>query len=158
MSKITTCLWFKDEAEDAANYYASILPNTRVDRVTCNPADAPGGPEGSVLVVEFTLLGTPMLALNGGVAFEYNECMSLSAECADQAEVDLYWDALIADGKPEQCGWLRDKYNVPWQITPKVLMDIYSAPDKARAARAMRAMMTMVKIDVAKVLEAADGI
>ena len=157
MSKITTCLWFKDEAEDAANYYASILPHTCVNRVTRNHVDAPGGKEGSVLIVEFTLLGTPMLALNGGTTFEYNECMSLSVECADQAEVDRYWDALIADGKPEQCGWLRDKYNVPWQLVPKPLMDLYNDPDKARAASGMQAMLGMVKIDIAKVLEAADG-
>jgi predicted 3-demethylubiquinone-9 3-methyltransferase (glyoxalase superfamily) len=158
MSKLKTCLWFASEAEEVASHYAAILPDTRVDRIVRNPIDAPGGEAGSVLLVEFTLLGTPMVALNGGMSFAYNECMSLVADCADQAEVDLYWNALIAGGHAEQCGWLRDRFNVPWQIVPRSLQEMLSGPDPDRAARAMAAMLTMVKIDIAAVEAAADGI
>jgi predicted 3-demethylubiquinone-9 3-methyltransferase (glyoxalase superfamily) len=158
MSKIAPCLWFDGEAEEAAGFYVSLLPDSRVERVQRNPADGPGGKAGSVLVVEFTLAGQRFLALNGGTRFEYTHAVSFQVDCADQAEVDRLWDALSAGGgAPERCGWIKDRYGVPWQIVPAVLPRMLADPDPAKARRVMQAMLGMAKLDVAALRAAYDG-
>ncbi|MDB5693472.1 MAG: 3-demethylubiquinone-9 3-methyltransferase [Alphaproteobacteria bacterium] len=150
MAKITPCLWFDGVAEDAANFYTSLLPGSRIDRVDRAPADNPSTPAGAVLMVAFTLAGQPFLGLNGGPQFPFTEAVSFTIDCEDQAEVDRLWDALTADGgKPVQCGWLKDRYGLSWQIVPKALGRLLGGEDKAGAKRAMEAMLKMVKIDVA---------
>jgi predicted 3-demethylubiquinone-9 3-methyltransferase (glyoxalase superfamily) len=159
MSKITPCLWFDGQAEEAAAFYTSIFPDSRIDRVNRSPGETPSGPEGMVLTVDFTIAGEPFIALNGGPDFRFNEAISFSIDCQDQAEVDRYWDALIADGgEPSYCGWLKDRFGVSWQVVPKVLPELINGPDRDRAKRALEAMLTMTKLDVAKIQEAADGI
>jgi predicted 3-demethylubiquinone-9 3-methyltransferase (glyoxalase superfamily) len=158
MSKITPCLWFDGVAEEAASFYTSLLPDSRIDKVQRSPADNPSTREGEVLTVEFTLAGQSFLGLNGGPQFHFTEAVSFIIECEDQAEVDRLWDALIADGgQPSQCGWLKDRYGLSWQITPKALPRLLAGPDKAGAKRAMEAMMEMVKIDVAALERAYGG-
>ena len=157
MSKIAPCLWFADEAEEAAQFYVSLLPDSRIERIQRNVMDSPGGKEGTVLVVEFTLAGQRFLALNGGNRIEYSHAISLYVDCADQAEVDRLWDALSAGGEVVQCGWLRDRYGVPWQIIPNILLRLLGDPDPAKARRVMAAMLEMVKIDVAAIRRAYDG-
>lgn len=157
MSKIAPCLWFDGEAEEAATLYVSLLPDSRIDRVQRNVSDGPAGRAGTVLVVEFTLAGQRFLALNGGTRFEYTHAVSFHIDCADQAEVDRLWDALLQGGKAEQCGWLRDRYGVPWQIVPGVLSRMIADPDIAKAQRVMAAMLQMVKIDIAALQKAYDG-
>ena len=154
MSKITPCLWFDGQAEEAARYYASLLPDSRIDQVVRAPADFPGGSTGSVLTVSFTLAGQPYLGLNGGPQFPFTEAVSFIVNCDDQAEVDRLWEALTAGGAPIQCGWLRDRYGLSWQIIPTRLGELMADPDRAKAGRVMMAMMGMVKIDIAS-LEAA---
>ncbi|MFL6861463.1 MAG: VOC family protein [Allosphingosinicella sp.] len=154
---ITPCLWFDGRAEEAANFYAGLFPDSRVDAVTRSPADYPAGKAGDVITVEFTLMGRPFMGLNGGPAFAFTEAVSFSILCDDQAEVDRYWDALIADGgEASVCGWLKDRFGLSWQVTPKILPRLLADPDRARARRAMEAMMTMGKIDVAAIERAAD--
>ncbi|MFL6857100.1 MAG: VOC family protein [Allosphingosinicella sp.] len=154
---ITPCLWFDGRAEEAANFYAALFPDSRVDAVTRSPADYPAGKAGDVITVEFTLMGRPFMGLNGGPAFAFTEAVSFSILCDDQAEVDRYWDALIADGgEPSVCGWLKDRFGLSWQVTPKILPRLLADPDRARARRAMEAMMTMGKIDAAAIERAAD--
>jgi predicted 3-demethylubiquinone-9 3-methyltransferase (glyoxalase superfamily) len=158
MSKIRPCLWFDGVAEDAANFYVSLLPDSRIDKVMRSPADNPSTREGEVLTVEFTLAGQSFLGLNGGPQFPFTEAVSFIIDCEDQAEVDRLWDALTADGgQPSQCGWLKDRYGLSWQITPKALPRLLAGPDKAGAKRAMEAMMEMVKIDVATLERAYRG-
>jgi predicted 3-demethylubiquinone-9 3-methyltransferase (glyoxalase superfamily) len=157
MSKIAPCLWFDGEAEEAARFYVSLLPDSRIDRVQNNVADSPGGKTGTVLVVEFTLAGQRFLALNGGRRFEYTHAVSFFIDCADQAEVDRLWDGLLEGGAAEQCGWLKDRYGVPWQIVPRVLLRMLADPDPAKAARVMQAMMDMIKIDIAALEKAYRG-
>ena len=158
MAKITTCLWFDGNAEEAANFYISLLPDSRIRSVQLSPADNPSTPEGAVLVVEFTLAGQDFMGLNGGPQFKFSEAVSFIIDCEDQAEVDRLWDALTADGgKPVQCGWLQDRFGLSWQITPRELPKLLADPDPDRARRAMQAMMGMVKIDVAALRKAADG-
>jgi predicted 3-demethylubiquinone-9 3-methyltransferase (glyoxalase superfamily) len=153
--KITPCLWFDGNAEQAVDFYASIFPASSIDDVHRAKAEFPGGEEGSVLLISFTLAGQSYQALNGGAQATFNTSISLSVDCEDQAEVDRYWAALTAGGgKPVQCGWLTDKFGLAWQIVPRRLPQLLSDPDAARAKRVMQAMMQMVKIDVAK-LEAA---
>jgi predicted 3-demethylubiquinone-9 3-methyltransferase (glyoxalase superfamily) len=157
-SKIRPCLWFATEAEEAANFYVSLLPDSRVDRVQRSPVDYPGGKAGAVLVVDFTLAGQGFMALNGGMRVEYTDAVSFQIDCADQAEVDRLWDALTSNGgKPVQCGWLKDRYGASWQIVPRALPQLLADPDQAKAQRAMQAMMQMVKIDVAALQKAAAG-
>jgi len=157
MQKISPFLWFDHQAEEAANFYVSLFPGSKVVRVT-RASDAAPGPTGSVLVVEFELFGQAFKALNGGPTFHFTEAVSFMVDCEDQAEVDHYWDALIADGgAPSACGWLKDKYGLSWQIVPKRLVALLSDPDKAKASRVMAAMMQMGKIDVAKIEAAAAG-
>jgi len=157
MSKISPCLWFDGEAEEAANFYVSLLPNSRVNRVQKNVMDSVSGKAGSVLVVEFTLAGQSFMALNGGRRFEYTHAISLKIECADQAEVDRLWAALSKDGKVEQCGWLKDRYGVSWQIVPAVLPELLADPDPAKAQRVMQAILQMVKLDIAGLKRAHAG-
>ena len=149
MSKIAPCLWFDGEAEQAARFYVSLLPNSRIDHVQKNVTDSPAGKAGSVLIVKFTLAGQRFLALNGGTRFEYTPAISFQVDCADQAEVDRLWDALSAGGSIDRCGWLKDRYGVSWQIVPKVLLDLLGDPDPAKAQRVMQAMLQMVKLDIA---------
>ena len=157
MSKIAPCLWFDGEAEEAAGFYVSLLPDSRIEHVQRNVMDSPGGKAGSVLVVKFTLAGQSFLALNGGTRFEYTHAISFMIECEDQAEVDRLWDALLDGGMAEQCGWLKDRYGVPWQIVPRVLLQLLDDPDPAKAQRVMQAMLGMVKLDIAALRAAHAG-
>ena len=150
MDKITPCLWFDGDAEEAARFYTAIFPDSSIDAVNRSPGETPSGPTGMVLTVDFTLAGQSYIALNGGPEFQFNEAISLSVDCADQAEVDRYWDALLADGGEESvCGWLQDRFGVSWQVTPRRLAEMLKSPDRKAAARALEAMLKMVKIDVA---------
>lgn len=157
MSKIAPCLWFDGEAEEAANFYVSLLPDSRVDHVQTNVIDSPAGKAGSVLVVEFTLAGQRFMALNGGTRFEYTHAISFQVDCADQAEVDRLWNALSDGGSIEQCGWLKDRYGVSWQIVPTVLVKMLRDPDPAKAQRVMQSMLQMIKLDIAGLEAAYDG-
>lgn len=158
MSKVSPCLWFNGEAEAAANFYVSLLPGSRIDRIHRNIIDTPAGKAGTLLFVEFTLAGQSFQALNGGMKVDYTNAVSFSIDCEDQAEVDRLWDALSANGgSPIQCGWIKDRYGVPWQIVPRAMLRLLADPDPARAQRAMQAMMQMVKLDVAELQRAADG-
>jgi predicted 3-demethylubiquinone-9 3-methyltransferase (glyoxalase superfamily) len=157
MSKISPCLWFDGEAEEAAKLYVSLLPDSRIEKVQKNTVDSRAGKAGSVLVVEFTLAGQRFMALNGGKPFDFTHAISFKIDCADQAEVDRYWDALSAGGSVEQCGWLKDRYGVSWQIVPTALVQYLGGPDRTGAQRAMQAMMGMVKLDIAGLKKAYEG-
>jgi predicted 3-demethylubiquinone-9 3-methyltransferase (glyoxalase superfamily) len=158
MTSITPCLWFDGQAEEAADLYVSIFPDSRIDKVTRTPSDYPAGKAGQVITVEFTLAGRPFLGLNGGPEFKFSEAVSFSISCEDQAEVDRYWEALTAGGgEPGPCGWCKDRFGLSWQVVPKALPRLLSDPDRARAARAMQAMMKMKKLDVAELERAAAG-
>ncbi|TAI67818.1 VOC family protein [Bradyrhizobium sp. Leo170] len=158
MSKITPCLWFDGEAEEAAKLYVSLLPDSQIDTVQKNIIDGPAGKAGTVLLVEFTLAGQRFMALNGGMRMEYTHAVSFVIDCADQAEVDRLWDALLANGgKAEQCGWLKDRFGVSWQIVPSVLPKYIGGPDKAGAQRAMQALLGMVKLDIEGLRRAYEG-
>jgi len=157
MSKILPCLWFDGEAEQAAKFYVSLLPDSRIETVQKNTVDSPAGKAGSVLVVEFTLAGQRFMALNGGTRFEYTHAVSFKIDCADQTEVDRLWDALSNGGQVEQCGWLKDRYGVSWQIVPTALVQYLGGPDRAGAQRAMQAMLGMVKLDIAGLKRAYEG-
>ncbi len=148
-SKITPHLWFADKAVEAANFYVSLFPDSRVDSVTPIPADTPSGPAGSVQVVEFTLAGQRFMAINAGPLDPFNHAISFLVSCADQAEVDRLWEALSAGGTIEQCGWLKDRYGLSWQIVPVVLGEMMKDPDRDRARRVMEAMLGMKKLDIA---------
>ena len=155
MSKVTPCLWFDGNAEEAANFYVTLLPDSRVDAVVRAPADNPSTPKGAVLLVKFTLAGQHYLGLNGGPQFKFTEAVSFIIDCEDQAEVDKLWEALIADGgSPGACGWLKDRFGLSWQIVPKVLPELMNTSDRARAQRVMKSMMTMTKLDIAKLSSA----
>jgi predicted 3-demethylubiquinone-9 3-methyltransferase (glyoxalase superfamily) len=159
MSKISPCLWFNGEAEEAANFYVSLLPDSRIETVQRNMMDSISGKAGSVLVVEFTLAGQRFMALNGGMKFDYTNAVSFKIGCEDQAEVDRLWDALCAEGgAPVQCGWLKDRFGVPWQIVPDVMMTYLGGADRAGAQRAMAAMMKMVKLDIEGLRRAYEGV
>jgi predicted 3-demethylubiquinone-9 3-methyltransferase (glyoxalase superfamily) len=159
MSKIIPCLWFDHKAEEAANFYVTLFPDSRVDNVVRSPADNPSMAEGAVLVVEFTLAGQPYIGLNGGPQFPFTEAVSFQVRTEDQEETDRLWEALTANGGAEsQCGWLKDRWGLSWQITPKRLLALMADPDKDRARRAMEAMLQMKKIDIAVVERAADAV
>ena len=159
MSKIAPCLWFDGVAEEAARFYTSIFPDSRVDRVDRAAADNPSVRKDEVLTVEFTLDGRPFIGLNGGPDFKFTEAISFSIDCADQAEVDRYWDALLGGGgEPSVCGWLRDRYGVSWQVIPRQLPEMLNSTDREGAERAMKAMLDMIKIDVEKLREAYEGV
>jgi predicted 3-demethylubiquinone-9 3-methyltransferase (glyoxalase superfamily) len=158
MSKIAPCLWFNGEAEEAAKFYVSMLPDSRIDKIQRNPIDGPAGKAGSVLVVLFTLAGQEFMALNGGQPMEYTHAISLKIDCADQAEVDRLWEGLSSNGgSTSQCGWLKDRYGVAWQIVPSAMLRIFSGSDREGAQRAMSAMMKMTKLDIAALQKAYDG-
>ena len=152
---ITPCLWFAEKAEDAAAFYVSVFPNSRVTTTTHYGhagQDIHGGKPGSVLTVDFELNGQPFTALNGGPLFKFNEAISLQILCDPQDEIDYYWDKLGAGGDPkaQQCGWLKDKFGVSWQVSPAGMADALNDPDRARADRKMAAMLKMKKIDIAE--------
>ena len=152
------CLWLNTDLEEAADFYTSLLPDSRVEQVRRSPADTPSGPAGTVLTVTMTLSGQRFLLVSGGpVDFPFSPAVSFVIETADQAETDRLWDTLIADGgEPSQCGWLTDRYGLSWQITPRRLIELTADPDPERARRAMRAMLSMSKIDIAELERAAD--
>ena len=158
MDKISPCLWFDGNAEEAARFYTSLFPNSHIDAIDGSPADTPSGPAGSIITVNFTLGGRSFIALNGGPDFAFTEAISLSIDCDDQAEVDRYWEALLADGgQPSVCGWLKDRFGLSWQVIPRQLPEMLNSKDRAAARRAMEAMLNMVKIDVAELERAYAG-
>ena len=158
MQKIRPCLWYNYDGEEAANFYVTLFPDSRIDAVERSPADNPSMTEGGVLVVEFTLAGQQYMALNGGPLFPFTEAVSLQVLTEDQEETDRLWSAFLANGGEEsECGWLKDRWGLSWQITPKRMMELLADPDPGKAKRAMEAMMTMVKIDIAEVERAAAG-
>ncbi|SCK53788.1 VOC family protein [Streptomyces sp. WMMB 322] len=147
MQKITTFLWFDDQAEEAVEHYTSVFPDSRVIDVQRYGEAGPGEP-GTVMTIAFELAGQRFTALNGGPEFTFNEAVSLYVDCADQAEVDTYWAKLAEGGEEGPCGWLKDKYGLSWQIVPRVLTELLRDPDPARSARVMKAMLGMRKLDV----------
>jgi predicted 3-demethylubiquinone-9 3-methyltransferase (glyoxalase superfamily) len=159
MSKIAPCLWFDGTAQEAARLYTSLFPDSRIDKIHRAAADNPSTAQGEVLTVDFTLAGVPFIGLNGGPDFQFNEAVSFSIDCADQVEVDRYWDALTANGgEPGQCGWLKDRFGVSWQVVPRQLPEMLDGPDREGAARAMEAMLRMTKIDVDRLRLAYEGV
>lgn len=153
MRKITPFLWFNNTAEEAARFYVSIFKNSRIGRITRYPQGSPG-PAGSVMTVEFTLNGQPFIALNGGPVFKFTEALSFVVRCDTQAEVNRYWQKLAAGGRTQQCGWLKDKFGLSWQIVPTILNKLMADRDPAKAQRVTQAMLKMVKLDI-KELKAA---
>jgi predicted 3-demethylubiquinone-9 3-methyltransferase (glyoxalase superfamily) len=158
MSEITPCFWFDGNAEEAANFYASLFPDSHVDAVHRAPGDYPSGKAGGVLTVEFTLMGRPFTGLNGGPSFKFNEAISFQIPVETQAEADRLADALSAVPEAEQCGWLKDRFGVSWQIVPRQLVSLIGGADPARARRAFDAMMLMKRLDIAALERAADGV
>ena len=158
MFKITPCLWFDGAAREAANFYAALLPDSRVDAVHRAPSDYPSGKAGDVLMVEFTLMGQPFTGLNGGPVFKFNEAVSFQIPVETQTEVDRLSEALSAVPEAEQCGWVKDRFGLSWQIVPRQLTQLISDADPARARRAFDAMMRMKRIDIAALERAADGL
>lgn len=149
MQKITPCLWFDSNGEEAMNFYASVFKDAEILEVNRSPG-AEGMPEGGVLTGRFRIADQELMVLNGGPAFKFNEAVSLSVDCQDQAEVDYYWERLTADGGEESmCGWLKDKFGLSWQIVPRQLGELMGDPDPAKASRVMQAMQQMRKISVA---------
>jgi 2-polyprenyl-6-hydroxyphenyl methylase/3-demethylubiquinone-9 3-methyltransferase len=157
-AKNTICLWYNGDAEEAAQFYARTFPDSSVDAVHRAPGDYPAGKQGDVLTVEFTVMGIPCLGLNGGPNFKHSEAFSFQVATNDQAETDLYWNAIVGNGGQEsECGWCKDKWGLSWQITPVVLTQAYTGPDRAAAKRVFDAMMQMKKIDVAAIEAAYRG-
>ncbi len=154
MSRIVPCLWFDGNAEEAAQYYVSLLPDSRIDAVMRYGAETPGGSPGDVMSVEFTLAGMRYMALNGGPAFQFTPAISFFVNCADQAEVDRLWNALSIGGSPQRCGWITDRYGVSWQVVPTALGTMMKDKDPAKVRRVTEAMLQMIKLDIG-MLEAA---
>ncbi len=156
--KNTICLWYDGDAEDAAKFYAQTFPDSRVGTVYRAPGDFPGGQADAVLVVDFTVLGIPCMGLNGGPQFPHTEAFSFQVATDDQEETDRYWNAIVGNGgQASDCGWCKDKWGLSWQITPRVLTDAMHSPDAGVRKRAFAAMMTMQKIDVARIAAAVKG-
>ena len=156
VQKITPCLWFDNNAEEAVNFYSSIFKDVK----TLNTAyygDSVPGPKGSVLVIIFQLAGQEFMALNGGPQFKFTEAISLSVKCDTQEEIDYYWEKLSEGGEESQCGWLKDKFGLSWQVTPSMMNDWISGDDQARSDRVMKALMPMKKLDLATLKAAAEG-
>ena len=156
MQKITPFLWFDNQAEEAANYYVSIFKGSKIGQVTRYGEEGPG-PEGSVMVVSFQINGQEFLALNGGPQFKFSEAISFVVNCEAQEEVDELWEKLSERGEKVQCGWLKDRYGVSWQVVPTILGELLSDPDPIKAQRVMQAMMQMVKIDIQILKQAYEG-
>jgi len=156
MQKLTPCLWFNFNADEAVEHYLSIFKNGKVLEVS-HYGDAVPSLEGKVLTMRFELEGQEFLALNGGPQFPFTEAVSISVDCADQAEVDRLWSRLSAGGSTGQCGWLKDKFGLSWQIVPRAMVDMLKSPDTAASQRAMAAMMKMTKLDIAALKAAFDG-
>ena len=154
--KIIPNLWFDTEAEEAAAFYTSVFKNSRIVNVTRYPEDAPR-PAGTVMTVQFELDGQPFVGINGGPQFTFDEAVSFEITCEDQDEVDYYWDRLTDGGEESQCGWLKDRYGLSWQVVPTGMAEIFADPDQTRADRTMQAMFGMRKLDVAVLRAAADG-
>jgi predicted 3-demethylubiquinone-9 3-methyltransferase (glyoxalase superfamily) len=158
MPKITPNLWFDGNAEEAAQFYVSLLPDSRIENVWRSPADNPSTPAGAVLLVDFTVAGQRFTAINGGPQFSFTEAVSFVIDCEDQAEVDRLWDALTADGgEPGRCGWLKDRFGMSWQVVPRELGELLGSPQREGAGRAMEAMLRMDKIDVGELRRAFAG-
>ena len=155
--RVTPNLWFDTQAEEAANFYCSIFPNSRIVSTARYPADGPG-PEGQVMTVEYELDGQRYVHINGGPQFTFSEAVSFQINCADQAEVDYYWEKLTDGGEESQCGWLKDRYGFSWQVVPAGMDELFSDADPGRAQRAMQAMLQMKKLDVAELRRAADSV
>jgi predicted 3-demethylubiquinone-9 3-methyltransferase (glyoxalase superfamily) len=158
MNKPYPCLWFNGQAEEAANLYVSLLPDSHIDRIWHSPSETPSGPAGMVLTVDFTLGGQRFQGLNGGPDFNFNEAVSFVLEVDGQAEVDRLWEGLTADGgEPGPCGWLKDRFGLSWQVVPRRMSELLNDPDPERSRRAMDAMLKMGKIEIAELEQAADG-
>jgi predicted 3-demethylubiquinone-9 3-methyltransferase (glyoxalase superfamily) len=155
--RVTPNLWFDTQAEEAANFYCSIFPNSRVVSIARYPEGAPG-PAGEIMTVEYELDGQRYVHINGGPQFTFSEAVSFQIGCADQAEVDYYWEKLTDGGEESQCGWLKDRYGFSWQVVPAGMDELFSEPDQTRSQRAFQAMLQMKKIDVAELRRAADGV
>ncbi len=155
MAALTTCLWFDTEAEEAVTFYCEVFPDAEITGV--QRYGEAGDRTGTVLTVDFTINGQCFVGLNGGPQFTFDEAISFQIPCADQSEVDHYWDRLSEGGEESQCGWLKDRFGLSWQVIPKDLPELLGDPDPARAQRAMAAMMSMRKLDVAALHAAADG-
>jgi predicted 3-demethylubiquinone-9 3-methyltransferase (glyoxalase superfamily) len=156
IQKIMPFLWFDHQAEEAVAFYSSIFPNSKVGKVVRYPKDSMG-PAGSVMTIEFQLEGQSFVALNGGPHFKFTEAISFVVNCQTQEEVDRYWDKLSADGGEVQCGWLKDKFGVSWQIVPSMLSELLSDPDPKKPARVMKAVLGMKKLDIRELQRAYDG-
>ena len=154
MGRITPCLWFDTEGQEAAELYTSIFPNSKITKVTTRP----DRPEGTVLTVEFELDGEPFVALNGGPQFSFSEATSFQVDCDTQADVDAYWALLSEGGEEGSCGWLKDRFGLSWQIIPTALPRLLNDPDREKAQRVMAAMMKMGKIEIAELERAAEGV
>lgn len=157
MTRLIPHLWYSAEAEEAARFYVSVIPDSRIDHVSTLPVETPSGPAGSVTIVEFTLAGQPVTGFTGGPLDPFNHAISLMIECDTQEDIDRIWDALLDGGTPEKCGWLRDRWGVSWQIAPRRLMEMIRGDDRAAAARAAEAMRGMVKLDLAALERAFAG-
>ncbi|HSK40457.1 MAG TPA: VOC family protein [Arenibaculum sp.] len=157
MSGITPCLWFDGKAEEAARFYVSLLPDSRIDAILPYSVETPGGSPGDVMAVEFTLAGRNYEALNGGPMFRFTPAVSFMVDCADQAEVDRLWSALSDGGSPGQCGWLTDRYGVSWQIVPTVLGKMLKVEDPAKVRRVTEALLGMTRIEIDRLEDARDG-
>jgi predicted 3-demethylubiquinone-9 3-methyltransferase (glyoxalase superfamily) len=158
MKPITPHLWFAEKADEAARFYVSLFPNSKMGRIVGSPSDSPSGPAGSVIVVDFTLNGQPFIAMTAGPYEPFNHAISFVVHCETQEEVDRYWSALLdGGGKEERCGWVKDRYGVSWQIVPTVLDEMFGDPDREKAKRATDAMLQMVKLDIAGLRRAFDG-
>ena len=157
-TKIYPHLWYAKGAEEAATFYASVFPDSRLDRVSTLMSESPSGPPGSVKVVDFTLLGQRFQAMTAGPHHDFNDAISLVVECEDQKELDRYWNAILENGgKPAACGWIIDRWGVRWQIVPRLLNDLMNDQDPTRSKRVTDAMLAMVKLDIATLEEAARG-
>jgi predicted 3-demethylubiquinone-9 3-methyltransferase (glyoxalase superfamily) len=156
MPKVTPFLWFDDQAEEAARFYVSLFKNSSIGRIA-RYGDAGPGPKGSIVTIEFELDGQAFVGLNGGPHFKFTEAVSFSIDCADQAEVDFYWDRLSEGGQTSQCGWLKDRFGLSWQVVPAILADMIGDPDPEKARRATEAMLQMTKLDIAKLQQAHAG-
>jgi len=156
MQKLSTCLWFNTEAEEAMNFYTSIFKNSKKGKISHYGDGAPM-PKGTVMVATFEILGHEFLALNGGPQFKFNEAISLVVNCDTQKEVDEYWEKLSEGGRDIQCGWLKDKYGVSWQVVPTILAELMSDKDAAKTQRVMQALMKMTKLDIQKLKQAYEG-